>query len=172
MTPSQYGNYPYDIPASVIPGAFTYDFGSNPAISNVRLLIADTQPGPSPFPLFNDAEIMQALYLESAQNLYVSGMATQGGQNAVVPVQIYSYYRAAALLLDALAANNSLLSSIQKLLDVELAPGKAAQELRATAAEYRKTEANAGHWAIAELVHDQFSARERVWKQLLRLYGG
>jgi hypothetical protein len=135
----------------------------------VRLLVADTDVTN---PLFTDAEIQAALFLESSQNLYVSGMATQGGASVQVPVQVYSYYRAAALLLDSLAANKSLLAAVNKLLDVDMSADKAAMQLRATAAEYRKTEANAGHFAIAEMVHNQFSARERIWKQLLRLYGG
>ena len=161
------GAYPTDPPN--IPGGFTYDFATNPQISSVRLLIADTDLNN---PLFNDQEVLQALQLESSQSIYVSGMATQGGAAAPAPVQMYSYYRSAALLLDSLAANKSLLASINKLLDVEVSADKAATQLRATASEYRKTEANAGHFAIAEMVYNQFSARERIWKQLLRLYGG
>lgn len=148
---------------------FTYDFGSLPVLSSVRLLVADTDPDN---PIFADAEINQALYLESSTALYVSGMSSATGSVGPPPVNVQSPYRAAALLLDALAANKSRLAAINQLLDVKLSPEKAAQELRATAKEYRETEANAGHFAIAEMVYDQFSARERVWKQLLRLYGG
>jgi hypothetical protein len=84
---------------------------------------------------------------------------------------VYSYYRAAALLLDALAANKALLSSVTKLLDVSLSPDKAAIQLRTTADDYRDIAANDGSFAIAEMVVNQFSERERLWKQMLRIEG-
>jgi hypothetical protein len=148
--------------------AFTYDLVNWPQGSYVRMLVADTDFNN---PVFSDDEVNAALFLESSQNLYVSGMATPSGAASQVPVQVYSYYRAAALLLDSLAANKARLAAINELLDVHLTAEKASQELRATAKEYRDTEANAGHFAIAEMVGDIFQARERVWKQLLRLYG-
>lgn len=146
---------------------FTYDLVNAPQISQVRLLVADTDQAN---PIFTDDEVNAALQMESSQNLYVSGMATTGGAANQVPVLVYSIYRSAALLLDALAANKSRLAAINELLDVKMSAEKAAQELRATAKEYRDREANAGHFAIAEMVGDIFQARERVWKMLLRLY--
>lgn len=131
------------------------------------MLVADTDLNN---PVFTDDEVNAALFLESSQNLYVSGMATPGGAASQVPVQVYSYYRAAALLLDSLAANKARLAAINELLDVHLTAEKASQELRATAKEYRTVEANAGHFAIAEMVGNIFQSRERIYKQLLRLY--
>jgi hypothetical protein len=162
MTP-----YPIDAPN------FTYDFGANPAVASVRMLIADTTNLPSPpFPLFMDIEVTNALQMSSSQGIYVSSMAICGGAAPQPPVLVYSYYRAAALLLDALAANKSLLASVTKLLDVSLSPDKAAIQLRLTAKEYRDVASNDGSFAIAEMVYNQFTARERLWKQVLRIYGG
>lgn len=154
--------------------SFTYDFTAATQLSQVRLLIADTTDSPSPpFPLFQDAEILQAMQLESSQGLYVSGQANPTGMNIQIPYvpQVVSVYRAAALLLNALASNKSLLAAVNQVLDVHVSADKAAQELRATAKMYRDTEMNAGHFAIAEMVNDQFQARERVYKQILRLWG-
>ena len=151
---------------------FTYDFGSNPAVSTVRMLISDTTNLPSPpYPMFLDAEINAALQITSSQGVYCSAMAFSGGAVSQPPVLVLSYYRTAALLLDALSANKALLSSVTKLLDVSLSPDKAAIQLRTTAADYRTIAANDGSFAIAEMVVNNFSARERLWKQMLRIEG-
>lgn len=161
MTP-----FPVDAPG------FTYDFTTNYPVSVVRLLVSDTTNYPSPpYPLFLDAEILAALQVTSSQGLYASGMAFSGAAVSQPPVLVLSYYRAAALLLDALSANKALLSSITKLLDVSLSPDKAATQLRSTAQEYRTVAANDGSFAIAEMVVNAATARERLWKQLLRMYG-
>lgn len=150
--------------------SFTYTPQQNDNLSIVRLLIADTD---SANPVFNDDEVNAALFAESSQNLFISAQAISSGISVAPPIpQVFSVFRAAALLLDAIAADKSRLGAINKLLDVQVNPEKAAQELRATAKDYRDREANAGHFAIAEMVHDIFAARERVWKQLLRLYAG
>lgn len=148
---------------------FTYDFDTAPAISTVRLMISDTTlPG-----IFADAEINQALYIESSQSLYVSGQAqpiANSVQNPAIP-QVYSYRRAAALLLDSIAAQLSQQGAVEQILDVKLACSQAAAQARASAKALRDTEANSGNFAIAEMAPNQFAARERVYKQLLRLYG-
>ena len=149
--------------------AFTYDFNSQPALSSVRLMASDTTP-PG---IFQDDEVNQALYLESSQALYVSGQAApiaNAAQNPAIP-QIYSYRRSAALLLDSIAAQLSQQGAIEQLLDVKLACNQASAQARASAKALRDTEANSGNFAIAEMVPNQFAARERVYKQLLRLYG-
>lgn len=149
--------------------SFTYQFGANGQPDQVRMLIADTD---STHPIFQDSEVQMALTMESSQYLYVSSMSVQGGNATPVQTNQVSTLRAAALLLDSLAANKSRLAAINELLDVKLSADKAADALRAQAKRYRDTEANQGHFAIAEIVNDQFQARERVWKQLLRLEGG
>lgn len=148
--------------------SFTYDFTTAPLLSQIRLLVADTD---SANPVFSDDEVNQALALESSQGLFMSGQASPTANGVAVPTvpQIYSVRRSAALLLDALASNKSRLGAVTKLLDVSLDVGAAAKALREQAQAFRDMEANMGHFAIAEMVEDQFSARERVWKQFLRV---
>ena len=147
--------------------AFTYDPSTQ--LGQVRLLIADTD---STKPIFQDNEVQAFLTMESSGFLYVSGMAVAGGTAPAPAVNVTSVLRAAALGLDSLAANKSRLASVMELLDVKLSADKAAAALRLQAKEYRDLEANQGHFAIVEMVCDQFQARERVWKQLLRIEGG
>jgi hypothetical protein len=145
--------------------SFTYD--PSTLQGQVRMLVADTD---STHPLFSDAEVESAINIESSQSLYVSSMLFSTGNVGPPPVQVSSPYLAAAVLLDALAANKSRLAAINELLDVHVSADKAAAELRATAKDYRDRESNMGHFAIAEMGDGQFWARERIWKQLLRLY--
>lgn len=148
--------------------SFTYDFNSQPQISTVRLYIMDTQASQ---PIFSDEEITQFLFNTSSQAIYQSGQAVATGISVAAPVQIYSYYQAAALALMAMASNKAYLSAITQLLDVKLDPSKAQAALKAMAQMYLERDDNAGHFAIAEMVQNQFSARERVYAQFLRLYG-
>ena len=158
---------------------YTYNFATNFNVSAVRLMIADTgnllaiQSPSGTFFIFQDAEINAALQIESSQGLFISGQASPTALGNSIPAvpQIYSIRRAAALLLDSLAANKAYLASVLQLLDVKLSSDKAAQELRAEASQLRTTEAMSGNFAVAEIVNNQFQARERVIKQWLRLYG-
>jgi len=77
-------------------------------------------------------------------------MRWSGAQGQNLPTSPVSYLRSAALLLDALAANKSRLASIKQLLDVRLDSSDAAIQLRATAAEYRSVDDDAGAFAIIE----------------------
>ena len=147
---------------------FTYNFTSAPLLSSVRLLVPDTD---STKPIFQDDEVNQAIYIESSQGLYASGQAAPGGNPVPCPVQVYSIRRAAALLVEVIAGNSARLAQVTQLLDVKL-DTKAADALRAYAKSLRDTEANSGAFAIAEWVLDPFTARERVLKQMLRLYPG
>lgn len=146
--------------------SFTYDLVNNPIPSYVRLLIADTN---ALQPIFSDQEISTFLYLTSSQNIYVSSMAAPTAAVGPVPVQIYSVYRAAAAALDTIASNKAYLASIASILDVKLDAAKARVALHEQANAWREMEDNMGHFAIAEMVGDQFQARERVWKSFLRL---
>jgi len=154
-------------------GSFSYSFGANPPIDYPRLLVSDTQQfaadGVTPIFIFYDQEItaftnMQALQFQSS--MFYSG---SDGQN--LPSSPVSYLRIAALMLDAIAANKSRLASVQQLLDVKLNPEKAAQELRATAAEYRKVDDESGAFAIIEQCSDYWSFKDRFWKQVQRQSG-
>lgn len=145
---------------------FTYDFSSDKLLSTVRLLVGDTD---STKPIFDDAEVRAAIAVES--DTFVSGMVFNGGAGTSYASSPASPRRAAAVLLDVLAANKSRLAGVISVLDVKLGVDKAAQELRASAKALRDTEADSGAFAIAEVVHDQFAARERIQNILLRLTG-
>ena len=143
--------------------SWTYQLGANPPIDFVRLLIADTD---STAQVFQDEEIRAAASI--IPTFYItpnSGTSQAPGANFIQP----SYYRQAAILLDALSANKARLAAQLKVLDIEMNVQVAAQELRATAKEYRDIEDNSGAFAIVEMVPNNYAAYERVWKQLLRL---
>lgn len=142
---------------------------TDPLLSQVRLLIFDTDPAQ---PIFQDDEINQFIYLTSSQALYTSGQFFPTAAQTQVPPQVYSIYRAAALGLRSMASNGAALSVISKILDVTLDASKGSAALRAMAKDYIDMEANSGQFAIAEMVQDQFSARERTVKMFQRLYGG
>lgn len=149
--------------------AFTYNFAINPTLSMVRLMAADTTP-PG---IFSDAEVNAAIYQESSQSLYVSGQAqpiANSVQNPAIP-QVYSVRRAAALLLDSVAAQLAQQGGVESILDVKLSCVNASKEAAQRAKDLRTTEAMSGNFAIAEMAVNPFAARERVYKQLLRLYG-
>lgn len=149
--------------AALLLMSFTYDITNAPAISIPRLLIADTDAS---HPIFQDDEIMAAYTVDSI------GVFPPVGQGISITYGEPSYRRAAAVLLDVLAANKSRLASALEVLDIKLDPSRAAKELRATAKQLRDTEADSGAFAIAEMVNTSFAARERTWKQLLRIFGG
>lgn len=132
------------------------------------MLVPDTvAPG-----IFSDDEVNQAIYMESSQGTYASGQAVPNGLPVPNSVQVYSPRRAAALLVDILANNWGKLAVIEQMLDVKLNGPAAAKALGDRADSLRKVEAESGAFAIAEWVLDPWTAQERVWKQLLRLYPG
>lgn len=143
--------------------SWSYQMGGNPPIDYVRLLIADTDVNNQ---VFQDEEIrMAAPIIPTFYMTPNNGGGQAAGPNFVSP----SYYRQAAILLDVLAADKSRLAAQLKVLDIEMNLQVAAQELRATAKEYRDVEDNSGSFAIVEMVPNNYAAYERVWKQLLRL---
>jgi hypothetical protein len=142
--------------------SWTYQLGANPQIDYPRLLIGDTDPANQ---IFQDSEILAAYNIVNVFAIVPSG----GGQTVINSSYTPSYYRVAAILLDALAGFKSRLAAQLKVLDIELNVTDAARELRATAKEYRDIEDNSGAFAIVEMVPNDFAAYERVWKQLLRL---
>ena len=148
--------------------SFTYNFTTQPLLSQVRLLMMDTD---SSAPIFDDDEVNQFIQMTSSQAIYQSGQANPTGNAVSAPVQVYSWYQAAALGLQTMAANKAYLASISKILDVTLDASKAQKALMAMAQAYLARDDNSGAFAVAEWVNDEFSARERVYKQFLRLYG-
>lgn len=126
--------------------AFTYVLSESRGL--VRLLITDISVEQ---PLFDDAEIDAFLSLK-------------GG----------SVKRAAALALDTIASNESLVYKRIKTLDISTdGPGVAA-DLRKHASQLRAEaqddddQAADGAFDIAEMVIGPFAARERIWNQGLR----
>ena len=142
--------------------AFTYDLTNFPDISTVRLLVSDTD---STQPIFQDDEVQTALNIENSQNVIV-GLS---GYSPAVPVkQVFSYRRAAALLLRALAGNKARLGAIVGLLDVKIDATKASDALNKLADQYIADEASAGYFAVSEMVVNPFSMRERLVAMLYR----
>lgn len=142
--------------------AFTYDL--NTPQGQCRLLIPDTD---SANPLFSDAEINAAFQIDS---FGIWPMVTGPGLPSTI-VSSCSPRRAAATLIDSLAGNAGRLASALKVLDIDINTQTAAKDLRAYAKSLRDTEASSGAFAIVEVVNNEFSSRERAWKQLLRLFG-
>lgn len=142
--------------------SFTYNFGANLQIDAPRMMVGDTD---STHAIFQDEEILMAYQIDQA--ICVNPVA-------VLAIQTFgnvSFRRAAAVLLDALAANKARLASALEVLDIKIDASKAAKELRATAQCLRDTEMNSGIFGIAEQYNTEFAGRERIWKQLLRLQG-
>lgn len=127
------------------------------------MLVFDTN-GTPPYPIWQDNEITAALNFFSSTNVIV-GLS---GYTPAVPVQqTFSYRRSAALLLRGLAANQGRMATIG-LLDAKLNGPAAAKALQSIADDYVLSEENDGYFAVAEMVQDAFSMRERLWKQLYR----
>ncbi len=147
--------------------SFSFDFSTNLIVAQVRMLIPDTEP-PG---IFSDEEVNQFIYLESSQGLYVSGQAAPTAASQTVLPIIYSVRRSAAMALDVIANKLTRLAGVVQILDVKLQLNVAAAQAKADAKDLRDQEARLGSFAIAELVYDQFSARERVWAQNLRING-
>jgi hypothetical protein len=147
--------------------AFTYDFANDPAIANVRLLISDTNPEQ---PIFDDVEIQAAYNIQAST--FQSAQFWSGPQGRNVPQLPLSYFRVAAILLDAMANNQALLAGVLKLLDVSLNTSLAAKSLREGAAEFRKVDDESGAFMIIEQTNTDWSFRDRWFKQWMRQSGG
>jgi hypothetical protein len=144
--------------------SFSYD-PSTP-VGMVRLLVFDTN-GVPPYPIWQDNEINAALNMFSSQGVIV---ALSGYTPNIPPVQLaFSYRRTAAMLLRGLAANQARMATVG-LLDAKLNGKAAADALRAVATDYVTSEENDGFFAVAEMVPNSFSMRERLTNQMLRNY--
>jgi hypothetical protein len=141
--------------------SFSYD-PSTP-IGITRLLVSDTSDA-APLPIWQDEEITAVLNLFNSQNIIVG---LSGYKPFNPPPQTFSYRRAAATLLRALAANQGRMATVG-LLDVKINGPAAAAALRAIADDYITSEENDGFFAVSEMVQDSFSMRERLWKMLYR----
>lgn len=125
--------------------SFTFEVGTDRG--KVRLLIADTRSDLPGSPIFQDDEIDAFLWLEDD-----------------------SVKRAAALAAETIAFNEALVQKKIVLLGghVETDGPATAAALRASAAEWRRQEDEAPAFDIAEQVFDDFTYRDRVFKQAQR----
>ena len=124
--------------------AFTYTPGIG-LISSVRLLIPDRVDAGH---TFEDAEITAMLTIEG---------------NVVK--------RGAALALETIASDTTMVLKVIRLLDLTTDGAKTSDALLKRAAMLRAqadAEDATGAVDYAEMVYDSFSSRERVWKQGLR----
>lgn len=146
--------------------SFTYDLANNPTVAYIRLLIADTDEANQ---IFSDEEIMGAYAITASvfqSGAFYSGVPGTG--RTTLPSSPVSYFRVAAVLLDALAANKSRLAGITKLLDVELSPAQAATALAKKAQEYRTVDDESGAFVVIEQCTTDWSFRDRFLKTVQR----
>ncbi len=124
--------------------AFTYDLSTD--AGKVRLLVPDNKAASY---IFEDDEIDLFLALE-------------GGIK-----------KATAMALETIASNEALVLKVIKLLDVQTDGAKVSDALLKRAALLRSQAeddalADGDGFEIAEMVVDDFTYRDRVWKQGLR----
>jgi hypothetical protein len=149
--------------------SFTYDFTNYPDIAVVRLLCFDTNAAT---PIFQDDEITASIQMNNSQ--YGVGSSTgiivglSGYSPATPPRFVISHRRAASTLLRSLGANAAR-QLVSTVLDVHLSGAQASAALSKIADQYIEDENTFGYFAVAEMVNDAFSMRERLWKQLYRL---
>jgi|SRR5215469_940850 len=141
--------------------AFTYDWTNAPTIAIIRLMVGDTD---SANPIFQDDEINGALNLNSSQNIIVG---LSGYYPPTLSGNVYSYGRAAAMLLNGLSATKARVV-VTKVLDVSVNPESASKALKDLAQSYIDQETSAGYFSVAEMGQDSFWMRERLWKMLYR----
>ncbi len=120
---------------------FTYDVATS--VGQVRLLCSDTDAAN---PIFQDEELNALLTLEQGLVRY-----------------------AAAQALELIASNEVQIQKKIKLMALETDGPTVSAELRKLAARLREAEESMAQFDIAEMVQDPFSARERIYKQFLRL---
>jgi hypothetical protein len=120
--------------------AFTYDV-STPR-GQVRLLCTDADAANQ---IFSDAEIDAFLALEADDVRY-----------------------AAAQALDTIASQQVLLLKVIRLLDLQTDGAAVAREVRQRAQDLRDQADSDAGFDIAEMVPNDFAARERIWKEFLR----
>lgn len=119
---------------------FTYD--PSTLVGQVRLLISDRFEAS---PIFQDEDIQAFLGIE--------GDVPRLG---------------AALGLEIIAGNEVFVQKRIKMLDLSTDGPAEATALLAVAARFRESEVEMAAFDTAEMVGNQFTARERLWKQYQR----
>lgn len=161
--------------------SFSYQQGSNPPIDFPRMLIGDTvqfDQNQNQVYIFDDNEILsfEQIVLTPFQSgqFYSPNSGPLGGGTAGVglPSPPIPYYRVAALMLNALASNQSRLAGVTKLLDVSLDIKGAAKALRDQAAVWLAMDDDSGAFVIIEQVNNEWSFAQRWWNQWQRQSAG
>lgn len=152
---------------------FTFNGGANPPIDYPRIMVSDTQEfgpdGTTPVYIFSDQEIAAMTRIVALQFQSAQFYSPPAGLN--LPTTPVNYLRVAAGLCDAMVCNAARLSAFARILDVTLAPGKAAEFLMAQANAYREADDNSGAFFIVEQVNNPWNLYQRYWNQIQRQQG-
>jgi hypothetical protein len=142
--------------------------GLQDQIDFVRLLISDTQEHGH---IFSDSEIAGAYRIQASvfqSSMFYNSAPGGGTIGSYLPYSPVSYLRVSALLLDSLANNKARLSSIKKVLDVQLDARDAAAELHNGAKIFRDIDDESGAMMIIEQVNTSWSFFDRWWATVQR----
>jgi hypothetical protein len=161
----------------IIMGSFSYGPAAspptlNPPIDFPRGMIADTvefNAAGQPVYIFSDQEIL--MFAQIQQSVFQSLQYYSPPAGQTIQGSPPNYFRLAAMLLRAMAANQAKLAAVQQLLDVKLDASKAATALNAQADAWEEMDDNSGAVMIVEWCNDYFSYRDRFWKQVQRQSG-
>ena len=124
--------------------AFTYDPTTDRG--RVRLLVADTNDADATLQIFTDAEI-----------------------DAFLDLNDQAVLLAAAMAAESIASSELFIQKVIQTLDLKTDGAATAREWRMKAREWREVyEASGDVIDIAEMVHDDFSFRQRVINEALR----
>src|SRR5215831_7292745 len=111
--------------------SFSYDWTNGPQVAQLRLMVGDTD-ATAPGPIFQDEEIIGVLNVTNSQSVIV---ALTGYSPAVPPAQVFSFARAAAMLLNGIGATRAR-NLCRKILDVDVDGAAAAAALMKLGQQY------------------------------------
>ena len=150
--------------------SFSYQFGANPPVDYPRLLVSDTQQfqsdGVTRAYVFEDSEILSFALIVG--NVYQSAMLYSGTEGQTQLPGSPSWVRIAAYMLNSLAANKARLSGVIQILDVKLSMKDATKALQDQAKAWLDLDDNSGAFALVEQVNNEWSFKDRWWKQVQR----
>ena len=151
--------------------SWSFQAGNNPPIDFPRILSGDMNPTS---PIFQDESILAIEQIvttpfQSGQFFSTPNGAIGGGTLGTnLPQQPIPYYRVAAIMLNSMAAMQAWPSAVTELLDVKLNGPAAVKALLSLAKSYLDLDDNSGAFMIIEQVNNDFSFRDRFWKQWQR----
>jgi hypothetical protein len=151
--------------------SWSFGAGSNPPIDYPRILTGDMNPVS---PIFQDESILAIEQIvttpfQSGQFFSTPSGPTGGGTlGTYLPQTPIPYYRVAAIMLNSMASMQAWPSAVTELLDVKLNGPAAVKALQNLAQSYLDLDDNSGAIFIIEQVNDDWSFRDRFWKQWQR----